>query len=104
MRISIYSRLSSPISAVSATFAARTEFFDGYGGVPSASGKRRQKLVLLLGLYTAILLFIVPRLSLWLDEILGLIGVRYAHLNSLIDYLSNMPGGCRSPTQRNGPW
>jgi hypothetical protein len=60
---------------------------------PSASGKLRQKLVLLLALYMAILLFIVPRLSLWLDEILGLIGVRYAHLDSLIHYLSNMPGG-----------
>lgn len=59
----------------------------------SASGKLRQKLILSLALYTAILLFIVPRLSLWLDEILGLIGVRYAHLGSLIDYLSNMPGG-----------
>jgi hypothetical protein len=65
----------------------------GMAESPSASGKRRQKLVLLLGLYTAILLFIVPRLSLWLDEILGLIGVRYTHLGSLIDYLSNMPGG-----------
>ena len=61
--------------------------------LPVISKKLRQKLVLLLALYTATLLLIVPRLSLWLDEILGLIGVRYAHLSSLIDYVSNMPGG-----------
>src|SRR5690348_8232394 len=60
---------------------------------PAVSKRLRQNLVLLLALYTAILLFLAPRLSLWLDEILGLIGVRYAHLSSLVDYVSNMPGG-----------
>jgi hypothetical protein len=48
---------------------------------------------LLLTIYTAALLVVVPRLPLWLDEVLGLIGVRYARLDSLIDYVSKMPGG-----------
>lgn len=60
---------------------------------PPISNKLRGKLGLLLFVYAATLLVIVPRLPLWLDEVLGLIGVRYARLDSLIDYVSGMPGG-----------
>jgi 4-amino-4-deoxy-L-arabinose transferase-like glycosyltransferase len=60
---------------------------------PAARRKDWQKLAGLLALYAAVLLLLTPRLALWLDEILGLIGVRFAHAGALLDYLSNMPGG-----------
>lgn len=63
------------------------------GSPPPISNKLWGRLGLLLTVYAATLLVIVPRLPLWLDEVLGLIGVRYARLDSLIDYVSGMPGG-----------
>jgi hypothetical protein len=63
-------------------------------GIPAPVPKKLWRgFALVLAIYTAGLLAIVPRLPLWLDEVLGLIGVRYAHLNSLVDYISHMPGG-----------
>jgi hypothetical protein len=63
------------------------------GSPPPISVTVWRRLGLLLAAYTAALLVVVPRLPLWLDEVLGLIGVRYARLDSLIDYVSRMPGG-----------
>ena len=46
-----------------------------------------------LALYSICLLSLVPRLSLWLDEILDLIGVRFYDLPRLIRYIPTNSGG-----------
>ena len=46
-----------------------------------------------LALYSICLLSLLPRLSLWLDEILDLIGVRFYDLPRLIEYVPKNSGG-----------
>ena len=46
-----------------------------------------------LALYSICLLLLLPRLSLWLDEILDMIGVRFYDLPRLIEYVPTNSGG-----------
>jgi len=46
-----------------------------------------------LALYSICLLLLLPRLSLWLDEILDMIGVRFYDLPRLIEYVTTNSGG-----------
>lgn len=49
--------------------------------------------MLFLSIYGACLLALLPRLSLWLDEVLTLIGSVQPNLIALIEYLHTVPGG-----------
>jgi hypothetical protein len=49
-------------------------------------------LLLFLGIYFACLAFLLPRQSLWLDEILTLIGALKPDWHSLIAHLRTLPG------------
>ena len=46
-----------------------------------------------LPLYAIALIFLAPRLSLWLDEILTLIGAVEPNTSALLDYIKTVPGG-----------
>ncbi len=46
-----------------------------------------------LAAYAVVLAVLLPRLSLWLDEILTLAGARQPDLASLMEYLKTVPGG-----------
>jgi hypothetical protein len=48
---------------------------------------------LFLAAYAAALALLLPRLSLWLDEILTLAGARQPDLPALLEYLRTVPGG-----------
>jgi mannosyltransferase len=48
---------------------------------------------ILLPVYACLLLILSPRLSLWLDEILTLIGAAEPSMSSLLDYIKTVPGG-----------
>jgi 4-amino-4-deoxy-L-arabinose transferase-like glycosyltransferase len=56
------------------------------------AGDSRAGLFLFLGAYAACLLALLPVLSLWLDEILDLIGVRRPTLAGLLEYIPLNPG------------
>ena len=53
----------------------------------------RTGILAFLALYFICLLSLLPRLSLWLDEILDLIGVRFYDLPGLIEYVPKNSGG-----------
>jgi Dolichyl-phosphate-mannose-protein mannosyltransferase len=59
---------------------------------PGERGLRMPGLLLFLGLYSICLAVLLPRQSLWLDEILNLIGALKPDLRSLIVYLRTLPG------------
>lgn len=59
----------------------------------SARRSRFLSAAVFLTLYSICLLSVVPRLSLWLDEILDLIGVRFYDLPRLIRYIPTNSGG-----------
>ena len=57
-----------------------------------AGGNSYSWLFLFLASYLACLIWLLPKLSLWLDEILDLIGAGSAHFGSLIDYVRGNAG------------
>jgi len=48
---------------------------------------------LVIGSYTVLTLALLPRLSLWLDELIDLLGTQNSTFRSVIDYASTNPGG-----------
>src|SRR5579862_2105840 len=59
---------------------------------PRLLGNSTAGLLLFLAVYAAGLAFVLPKLSLWIDEILELIGARKPDLLSLVSYLRTNPG------------
>ena len=49
--------------------------------------------VLFIALYAAITLALLPRLSLWLDEIIDLLGTQTHHVHEIVEYAASNPGG-----------
>lgn len=62
-------------------------------GAESHSITGSHGLLFFLAAYAAALAILLPRLSLWLDEILTLIGARQPDFASLMSYLKTVPGG-----------
>lgn len=56
-------------------------------------GNSRRGLLFFMAVYAAALAFLLPVLSLWLDEILTLAGARQPDFASVISYLKAVPGG-----------
>ncbi len=59
----------------------------------TAARRSRYYAGVFLALYSICLLLLLPRLSLWLDEILDMIGVRFYDLPRLIEYVPTNSGG-----------
>ncbi|MEO8099195.1 MAG: glycosyltransferase family 39 protein [Acidobacteriota bacterium] len=53
----------------------------------------RRQLAVFLAVYAVALALLLPHLSLWLDEVLTLLGAVQPDLNALLDYLKTVPGG-----------